>query len=910
MGAILQLGARWVDLATGRTSHEEQVRPAELRLLNYLAERLDRTVSLDELHADVWGYHPKVASRSAYSSINRLRALIEPDPSSPLFLRSRRGGYCLCGATITADTTPGRRGSLPDVSTLFVGREELVRRLSSSVPRLRMLVGTGGSGKSRLALEVARRQGLAGGAWWVDAHAARHADDVEERVRELRLLDAPGPRLVIVDDADGVDGLAERLAAWLDAAPSLHVLVTARSATVAPAAEVERIGPLPAADAVRLVRDRARDEVVDALSGPSLDALLVATDRLPLALEIAAANLERLGPDQVLRDLAVLSARADPRGRTLEGVVRWSVEGLRAIERDALAALAAVDGAMSGEAARTVIGGREAANTLGALVEAGLVAVEHRTETRFQVLATVRGVVEADPAALDRLLERVGRDTSAACADPWTLHERPGALRFGLSVEGHAQLLDRASTLGGDRGAAQILGLVVSQEGRSRAALRAVEGALRQPLPATLEFHLRRWWLAAQLGPAPEDYAALLAAAARTDDVRLELLARLVQPVDPTAERPLAEAEELCRWVQPDLAASAQIYLAARRFGAAIRTGATDRARQHAQAALRFALGGVRHPEDASLARRVAMEYAVLTSEVDEAERQATELLALPHSRDRFADAHFALAWVAHHRLDGPGLVQHAVASLVTGREASGHGYLDRLRNLALMMFVAGRPEGPEWLGECLDLESPTPVGEAWRALYRSARAAAAAGPEAGLADAQLAVTLAKEVGGGWGFVATQVGWLAELLTAVGDLEAAVGVLATDGWSAQEVPLHLVRAELLLWIGDTTSSATLAERVAAAPGLAMTGARANAVLAVIAAESGDFATADRHLARAGSATGPGRWWVDLHRELIRAWRESEEPVTPTLEIPATRFAARWATSALATRARRGSARRS
>src|SRR5687767_6351391 len=100
MTRVLRLSQRTVDLTSGEVHGHGHLRPTELAMLAYLADRADVAISIAELHTEVWGYADRVVqrSRAAYTTASRLRAVLETDPAAPCHLLSERGeGYRLVG---------------------------------------------------------------------------------------------------------------------------------------------------------------------------------------------------------------------------------------------------------------------------------------------------------------------------------------------------------------------------------------------------------------------------------------------------------------------------------------------------------------------------------------------------------------------------------------------------------------------------------------------------------------------------------------------------------------------------------------------------------------------------------------------------------------------------------------------
>ncbi|MFT4623210.1 MAG: putative ATPase/DNA-binding winged helix-turn-helix (wHTH) protein/Tfp pilus assembly protein PilF [Myxococcota bacterium] len=349
----------------------------EAELLAYLAARAGQTVGREELLQQVWGYAPTVTSRAADATAARLRAKIEADTDAPVHLQTVHGeGYRLVG--VTSDE---RQTSTPAARTTFFGRTAELAWLDATVAsgaRLISLTGPPGTGKTRLALHwLASRTAPPGGAWFCDLSAATDHAGVHRavaRVLDLAITDldpaaidarlehavaARGPALWVLDNAEQVvDAAAELVDRWLAAVPEATLLVTSRERLGLDGEHRFAVPPLSAEAACALFADRA---------GPAEPALTQAIvdrlDRLPLAIELAAARVGLLTPVALLARLdqrfTVLRARRrdrTARQSTMRGALDGSWDLLTPEEQRAFTACATFRGPFELDAAEAVLG--------------------------------------------------------------------------------------------------------------------------------------------------------------------------------------------------------------------------------------------------------------------------------------------------------------------------------------------------------------------------------------------------------------------------------------------------------------------------------------------------------------------------------------------------------------------------
>ena len=335
-----------------------------------------------------------------------------------------------------SDQDTARDVRLPTQLTSFVGRgRELAtarERLAST--RLLTLTGAGGSGKTRLALELAARTAdtFHGDLAWVElAPVAEGALVPDVVLAALGLTELPGrsatdtligalrdrASLLVLDNCEHLIEASAMLAdTLLRACPRLCILATSREA-LGVAGETAWLVPplsLPAAgealgdsEAVALFVERARAVVPGFALGPANAELLTRVcrrlDGLPLALELAAARLRALPLERLLdrlddrfRLLTTGNRAALPRHQTLRAAIDWSYELLTEREKQLLERLAVFAGGFTLDAAEavctdTAVGTEDVLDLVASLVEKSLVTLlDVQDDARYRLLETVR----------------------------------------------------------------------------------------------------------------------------------------------------------------------------------------------------------------------------------------------------------------------------------------------------------------------------------------------------------------------------------------------------------------------------------------------------------------------------------------------------------------------------------------
>src|SRR5437588_6339094 len=267
-----------------------------------LIERRDRVVGKDELLDLVWP-GLVVEENNLQVHISALRKLLGPHALATIPGRGYRFTASL-GADeavpVAASTTSPIPHSLPQQRTRFIGRERELAELRAMLAggaRLVTVTGAGGSGKTRLVLQVAAGglDDARGGVIFVPLAPVQEpalvaatialAAGVRE-LKELRDRDA----LLVLDNFEHLLPAAAEVSALLSLAPDLKILVTSRARLRLSGEREYALDPLPPADAAELFLDRARAVRHDLRSHPDVSAICERLDGLPLALELAASH--------------------------------------------------------------------------------------------------------------------------------------------------------------------------------------------------------------------------------------------------------------------------------------------------------------------------------------------------------------------------------------------------------------------------------------------------------------------------------------------------------------------------------------------------------------------------------------------------------------------------------------------
>ncbi|MFC3505499.1 BTAD domain-containing putative transcriptional regulator [Micromonospora krabiensis] len=424
----------------------------------------------------------------ALEVVERLRAELADrygaDPSAVItqvHLALLRGE--LTAPTATAPPPQPSRIALPAAwrrpMTALVGRERDVESVREAFTEAALvtIVATGGAGKTRLAAEVARRTAAAGRSVRViELAGLRSPDEVlptmlaalggadtsatggnlglERRVlspeERLRAVAPDLDGLIVLDNCEHVLDAVATVVADLVAvsSPEVMVLATSRAPLGLAGEWVHRLTVLPDAEALELLRSRARaGGAVPTWDGARALDLCHRLDNLPLALELAAARLRHMPLDDVISGLADRFTLLDDalrglpeRHASLWALVDWSRDLLAPDDRELLQRLAVIPASFTADLAAAVAWRPDVRRGLATLVEHSLLTiVEGESPPRYRMLETVREYGEA------RLDAAGDRDPAMAGLLGWA-RKSAVALADRFVGPGQVEALDRCAT--------------------------------------------------------------------------------------------------------------------------------------------------------------------------------------------------------------------------------------------------------------------------------------------------------------------------------------------------------------------------------------------------------------------------------------------------------------------------------
>ena len=351
-----------------------------------------------------------------------------------------------------------RRSNLPVQLTSFVGRERERAEVERLIGRARLvtLIGTGGTGKTRLLLEAAGAVAgrFADGVWLAELAPLGDGGQIAPEIaRALGAPELPGrpafdtvaefvaakDLLLLLDNAEHlIDPVADIASRLLAAAPGLRIMATSREALAVPgeaviqvpslscpgtpAAHQQGVASVPinleeaaATEAVRLFAERAAavlpSFVLSGANVASISEICRRLDGIPLAIELAAARVSAMSPDDIaqrlgdrFRLLAGGRRTAVPRQQTLHALIDWSWDLLTEDDRQLLRRLSVFAGGWTADAADAVVadgmGGSargpgqstigQTLDGLARLVDRSLVIMDRGATTRYRMLETIR----------------------------------------------------------------------------------------------------------------------------------------------------------------------------------------------------------------------------------------------------------------------------------------------------------------------------------------------------------------------------------------------------------------------------------------------------------------------------------------------------------------------------------------
>jgi predicted ATPase len=538
---LFSLGVLLAELLTGARPFAG-TRVAEIVDAHRLPPRLDGVREpLRGLVEDLLRIDPAARPPCCEAVLARLPAAVDADRAGAALIEAMQRASERPLVTQGAETTlppASPRHNLAPPRDRFVGREaelSALRRQLGEGRRLLTLVGTGGIGKSRLALELARAtlQDWPGGVWFCELAEARTAKGIVTAMAtaldlplgkdpETQIADAllgRGPALFLLDNFEQIAAFApQTVGRWLDRAPEARFVVTSREPLRLRGERVVPLDVLDEEEALALFAERARaaDDRFDAAGDEAAVRTLVALlDRLPLAIELAAARTRVWSVAELSARMArrfqVLTSRSPdlpPRQRTMEAALEWSWELLEPDERAVLAQCSVFEGGFAPAVAEAVIaveGERWVDEVLAALVDKSLLVSR---KGRLSLLASVQAFAReklADARAVEerhvRWFARMGAEAAVEA-----LH-RSGGVERGWALWADRENLVVAARRALARGEAEVAigcALAAAEVFEARGPLSEGPELLAAVLAADGVAALGRSPATASAAPAPE----------------------------------------------------------------------------------------------------------------------------------------------------------------------------------------------------------------------------------------------------------------------------------------------------------------------------------------------------------------------------------------------------------------------
>jgi predicted ATPase/class 3 adenylate cyclase len=284
--------------------------------------------------------------------------------------------------------------NLPTQATPLIGRERELEEAGRLLRahRLLTLTGPGGSGKTRLALQLAADavEDYPDRVVWVPLQSVRDAELVQPTVARA-LGRGNEETLLVLDNFEQVLAAASKVADLLAQFPKLRLLVTSREALHIAGEREYPVTPLHELEAVALFTERATAAKPDFIADEAVVEICRRLDCLPLALELAAARVKALSTEQLLGRLEprlpMLTGGprdAPERQKTLRATIDWSYELLIGEEQRAFRRLAVFAGGCTLDAAEEVC--EVPFDTVAALIDKSLL---YREDDRYLMLETI-----------------------------------------------------------------------------------------------------------------------------------------------------------------------------------------------------------------------------------------------------------------------------------------------------------------------------------------------------------------------------------------------------------------------------------------------------------------------------------------------------------------------------------------
>lgn len=328
----------------------------------------------------------------------------------------------------------GQPPAIPVPLTRLIGRVEELEGIKAALRKSRLVTVTGpaGVGKTRTAVEVGRQTSRRfQDVWLVDLASVTGVEDIAATTaRAFGIRGASGEAttdvlvsylsdrdaLLMLDNCEYVlDGSSSMAATLLGACPTLSVLATSREPLGVAGEVIWRLEPLHSDDAYRLFIERARERRPDLIPDEPTETTILdicaRLDNLPLGIELAAARISAMSPQEILASVEAHivklggSRRTAPaHHRSVGDAVALSYELLDPVEQRAFRSLAVFVGGFDADAALAV-GAEITLDVLTRLVDKSLIAVvpTRRPPTRYRLLETVREFASEQLIAADEL---------------------------------------------------------------------------------------------------------------------------------------------------------------------------------------------------------------------------------------------------------------------------------------------------------------------------------------------------------------------------------------------------------------------------------------------------------------------------------------------------------------------------